>query len=97
MSVSNLEISDSFNIVNALAGGGPTPVPATVSFDVEWSGEQERFSLRNEELRFAGDFVLNTATLSWSAENEDGFSYKADPLSVGFAELGSMRNGRFFG
>lgn len=94
--VSDLQMPDYFNVVNAIAGGGPDPVPATVSFTVEWSGEEDRRAGRNTEQMWDGDFVVNTATLSWSAENADGFSFTADPYDVGFAQVGAMRNGSFF-
>jgi hypothetical protein len=91
-----LAVPDYFNVVNALAGGGPDPVAATVSFTVAWSGELSRLNPSSEEVGFAGDFVVNTAVLSWTAENADGFSFRADPFDGGFAMVGSMRNGSFF-
>ena len=93
---SNVVVPDYFNVMNGIVGGGPDPVSATVSFDMEWRGEIERRSLRNSAQSWDGDFVINTATLSWSAENPDGFTFMADPLDVGFAQIGRMRNGRFF-
>jgi hypothetical protein len=91
-----LAIPDYFTVANALAGGGPEPMAATVSFTVAWGGELSRLSARSEDVGFAGEFVVNTAILSWTAENADGFSFQAAPFDDGFAMVGSMRNGSFF-
>jgi hypothetical protein len=95
-SVSNLQIPDYFTVMNGIVGGGPEPDAATVSFTVEWGGGGERNSWRNTEQMWDGDFIANTATLSWTAENANGFSFTADPYDVGFAQVGAMRNGSFF-
>ena len=44
--VADLDVEDYGNVVNALMDG--TSVPATVSFDVSWSGVSERVNLRNQ-------------------------------------------------
>lgn len=95
MNVSNLEVPDFFTVPNSLMGGGPDPVTAVVSFDIQWDQEIERYSLNNEELAYAGDFVDCVSTLSWTSENPDGFTYSADPFDSGYAMIGTMRNGSF--
>ena len=34
----NVAVADYHDIINAIFGGGPAPVPSHVSFDVRWSG-----------------------------------------------------------
>ena len=92
--VSNHDIDDYGNVVNALTGG--SEVPATVSFAITWSGVQQRLNISNPDLGFAGEYVHNSATLVWSA-TESGSSFIANPLASVFAEIGHETNGVFFG
>jgi hypothetical protein len=80
----DLEIEDYGTVVNALRDG--PSVEASVSFDISWSGVDERVKIRNR----------STATLDWSASNESGFGFQSDPLASHFAEIGKERNGVFF-
>jgi hypothetical protein len=91
--VDDLDVEDYHDVVNALLDG--PSVEASVSFDVNWSGVDERVKIRNRATGFAGDFIHNKATLQWSA-SESGFSFISDPLGSGFAEIGHERNGAFF-
>jgi len=91
--VEDLEVEDYGNVVNALQDG--PSVEAEVSFDVNWSGGHGSSKVRNHDLRFRGEYIHDTATLVWSAE-EHGFSFQADSLASGFAEIGHERNGVFF-
>jgi hypothetical protein len=91
--VADLDVEDYHDVVNALVDG--PSVEATVGFDVEWSGRDELVRIQNFTNDFAGEYVRNTATLVWSA-HESGFSFQADSLASGFAEIGHERNGRFF-
>ena len=103
MHVHDLPMDDYFNLPNALADG--PEVDASVSFDVVWSRPvTRRVNVRdgtNGDL-FAGEFVEDQATVTWSGSNELGFSFTANPgdfsTSVpgrAFAELGHERNGIF--
>jgi hypothetical protein len=107
MHVHDLQIRDYFNIPNAL---GPvettTFVSATVSFDVVWTGPiTRRINLQNgtNGNTFAGEFVENQATVTWSATNALGFSFTANPGTLAtsdpdagpIVELGKERNGDF--
>jgi hypothetical protein len=101
--VHDLEIEDYFNFPNAAADGDS--VEATVSFDVVWSGLiTRRVNVTDAANGFAGKFLENQVTVSWSASNERGFSFVANPGSfatsvpeVGpFAQIGYERNGTFF-
>jgi hypothetical protein len=91
--VADLDVEDYGNVVNALQDG--PSVEASVSFDVSWSGVDERVKIRNKDSGFAGEYIHNYATLSWSA-SESGFSFTSDPLDSDFAEIGHERNGVFF-
>jgi hypothetical protein len=103
MHVQNLVMEDYFKLPNALANG--PEVDATVSFDVVWSGPVTRrlnVPDGSNGNRFAGEYVENQATVTWSGSNELGFRFTANPgdfsTSVpgrAFAELGHERNGIF--
>jgi hypothetical protein len=93
MHVADLDVEDYGNVVNALQDG--PSVEATVSFDVSWNGVNERVKIRNHTTDFAGEFIRNSATLVWSAE-EAGFSFQSDSHPAGFATIGHERNGSFF-
>ena len=101
MQVSKVPIIDYGNIGNALFGGGPAPVPGSVSFKVVWQGVRERVNIRNTDKLyggFAGEFVRNTAQMEWTATVGD-YTFASDPLdtsSSSFAEIGHERNGSFF-
>jgi hypothetical protein len=97
----DLHVLDFGNFGNAL-GGGPS-VPAKVSFEVRWSGVDDRVNIRDRSNGFAGEFVRDTdnpqaAQMEWSAIVGD-FAFVSAPLSTSssaFAELGKERNGSFF-
>ena len=101
MTASNLALEDYFNIPNALFRfQDPVEVDAAVSFDISWSGPiTDRSSVDDAGNGFSGDFLLNQATMTWSASNADGFSFTSDPSGTSsvFAQLGHMQNGVFFG
>jgi hypothetical protein len=55
-------------------------VPATVSFDVLWSGPvTRRVNLKDTVSDFAGEFNENQATVTWSATSSSGFSFTSNP------------------
>ena len=101
LEASNVAILDYGYIPNALFGGGPPPIPGTVSFKVVWSGVHERLNIKNTDPvygGFAGEFVRNSAQMEWSATVGD-YTLVSDPIvtsSSSFAELGHERNGSFF-
>jgi hypothetical protein len=94
----NVQVFDFHDIGNALFGGGAAPVPAVVSFKVEWSGAPDRASVNNPANGFAGEYVRGQAQMEWTATTGD-FHYVSAPLSTSsseFAELGHERNGSFY-
>ena len=101
LQASNVAIIDYGNIPNALFGGGPAPVPGTVSFKVVWHGVDQRLNITNTDPvfgGFAGEFVRNSAQMEWSAVVGD-YTLVSDPIATSFssfAEIGHERNGSFF-
>ena len=106
--VTNLALVDYRNIPTALGPQWQTAFdPATVSFDVVWSGpvtRRVRVAQGTNGNQFAGHYVENQATVTWSGTNHaTGFTFTSDPgnfsTSVAgraFAELGQEGNGSFF-
>jgi hypothetical protein len=102
MHVQNLPTDDYFKLPNALADG--PEIDATISFDVVWSIPiSRRLNFQNSTAidPFAGEFVENQATVSWSASNENGFSFTSNPGNAStsvdvFNELSHVSNGIFF-
>ena len=94
----DVPVLDSFHF------GGPTSIPATVTYSIEWEATGpavERGSKGNpaatDPAAFRGEFAPAIATGSFSGR-ELAFSFKADPdtsSSRGYAELGRERNGIF--
>lgn len=100
MKANNLAVSDYFTIPNALFHFlNPVSLPATCSFDIQWSGSvTDRSHVDDPVVGFAGEFVQSEATMTFSASRSDGFSFASDsfPTTSVFAQLGQMRNGIFF-
>jgi len=100
LQASDVAILDYGYIPNALFGGGPPPIPGTVSFRVVWSGVDQRLNIKNTDPvygGFEGEFVRNTAQMEWNATVGD-FTFVSDPIgtsSSSFAEIGHERNGSF--
>ena len=78
---------------------GVFPVPATVSFDVEWEGALAMAQIENDTQHFKGTFLSTGATISWSAE-QPGFRFHSemppDPKANLVSVLGREKNGAFF-
>lgn len=103
----NVPVMDFHDLANALTGGkglaNPpvppfTPVPATVSFDIEWSGVIERAIVINDDLDFTGQFVRTGATIEWSSQ-QAGFQFLSEapnPARNLYSVVGHERNGVFF-
>ena len=74
------------------------PVPATVSFDIEWSGITDREKVVNVIQNFRGQFVKTGATIDWSPESAD-FAFHSEtpnPDRNLYAVIGHEKNGVFF-
>jgi len=100
MRVSNAPILDYGTLQNALFGGGPSPIPGSVSFKVVWSGDQ-RVNIKNTDPvygGFEGEFIRGSAQMEWTAR-VGNYTFASDALatsSSSFAEIGRERNGSFF-
>jgi hypothetical protein len=101
MEAEDVPILDYGTIQNALFGGGPAPVPGSVSFRVTWGGAGQRVDIRNTDPifgGFAGTFIRNAARMAWTAK-VGPLRFESAPLatsSSSFAEIGHERNGIFF-
>jgi hypothetical protein len=98
MRAKNLRVMDFFNIPNALFRfQNPASVRATVSFDIRWLGPATGRSAVTSPPGSSGQLLMSPATMKWSAENAQGFSFKSDPSSTTsvFGQLGRVRNGIF--
>jgi hypothetical protein len=98
MRAKNLHVRDFFTIPNALLRFlSPASVRATVSFDIRWTGPVTSRSAVTSPPGSSGQLLMNTATMKWSAQNAQGFSFKSDPSGTksAFAQLGRVRNGIF--
>jgi hypothetical protein len=101
MRVSKAPILDYGTIQNALNGGGPSPVPGSVSSKVVWSGGGPKVNIRNTDPVFGGfegQFIRDTAQMEWTA-TVGNYTFVSDALatsSSSFAEIGHERNGSFF-
>lgn len=94
--VENLHIKDFGNFGNSFGGGAS--IPAVVSYEVRWSGVEQRLNLKDPVAQFGGEFVRGHARMQWSAIVGD-YAFQSDPLdtsSSDFASLGTERNGSFF-
>ena len=94
--VKDLRIAD-FGNFDGSFGNGPS-TPATVSFEVRWSGVGQRLHVTDPDARFGGEFVRGQAQMAWSAVVGD-YEFRSDPIETStsdFASLGTERNGSFF-
>lgn len=107
MHVEGLSVPDAHDLANSLTHGqglpgmgipAIAPVPASVSFDVQWSGEIDRETVVNEAQNFRGDFIKTGSTIKWSSI-QDGFSFESEdpnPVRSFGATIGREQNGVFF-
>jgi hypothetical protein len=96
LTVANLPLFDYFTIPNALLN--PTNFnPAVASFQVHWAKSNQHVKVSNPAEGFSGQFVQNTATMSWSVSSQ-GNVYQSAPESTSFslfAQVGHEQNGVF--
>jgi hypothetical protein len=94
--MTNQAAHDFGSIPNSL-GNGPS-VATTISYDLEWSGVQQRTQVSDATQGYGGQFLLTEATINWTATSVNGFSFASDAAgqTTAFAQLGHERNGVFF-
>ena len=96
MRVSDQDIEDYHDIVNALMDG--PSVPASVSYRIHWHGVNQRVNVHDATNGFQGTYIEDSATVEWSG-SEAGFTFVSDPADTSiteFAEIGREKNGVFF-
>ena len=103
----DVPVMDFHDLANALTNGhglanppvpAIPPVPATVSFDIEWGGVIERAIVTNESQDFTGQYVQTGATILWSSK-QAGFEFLSEPRNPArnlYSVVGHERNGVFF-
>ena len=92
--VSGLHLTDYFTLANSFADGGLLgEKPATVSFEVRWSGGGAAQTI-GDGANFEARVIEDSATIHWRAE-EEGFRFVSKTSTLNFAEIGSERNGVF--
>jgi hypothetical protein len=98
MKMTDLALTDFFDIPNALFRfEDPVSSPATCSFDIHWSGPVTSRGAVTASPGSTGQLIMNSATMTWSASNAQGFSFVSDPSGTSsfFAQLGHVQNGIF--
>jgi hypothetical protein len=96
--MTDLPLKDYFTIPNALLRfKNPVSVPATCSFDIHWSGPVTSRGPVTSPKGSVGELVMSQATLTWSAQNAQGFRFQSDAAGTTseFAQLGHVQNGVF--
>ena len=105
--VRDVPVTDAHDLYNNLTKGqgyAPlgvppvAPVPAKVSFDIEWSGITDSAKVVNVMQNFRGKFVKTGATIDWSAESAN-FAFQSEspnPARNLYAVIGHEQNGVFF-
>ncbi len=91
--VTEVRMDDYHDVANSLRQGAR--VPATVSYEIRWSGVTGGDETRNTEQHFAIRFAEMNATMTWRAETEQ-FTAVSSPSKSRFAAIGTERNGMFF-
>lgn len=92
----NIDLPDFHDVKSALTGG--PSVPATVSFNLQWSGVVRRLHITNETDGFTGFYIEDKCTVECSSQQE-GFTFVSDPASTSqnvYSVIGQERNGVFF-
>src|SRR5262249_47035311 len=103
----DVPVQDAHDLYNNLTNGQGypplgippfAPVPATVSFDIEWSGITDREKVANVMQNFRGQFVKTGPTTDWSAESADCAFQSESPKPDRnlYAVIGHEQNGVFF-
>jgi len=95
-----VKVTDYRDFFNAVLGGGPTPLPSRVSYDVRWSPSGGQQAIRDSTFGFVGDYIPGSATITFEAMDDHGsVIYRSDTdgqSNVGQPAVGVERNGVFF-
>lgn len=103
----DVPVMDAHDLLNNLTNGQGfpslgvppiAPVPATVSFDIEWSEITDSAKVVNIMQNFRGQFVKTGATIDWSAESAN-FAFQSEspnPARNLYSVIAHEQNGVFF-
>jgi hypothetical protein len=106
----DVSVMDAHDLYNNLTNGHGfpslgippvAPVPAKVSFDINWRGITESAKVVNPMQTFRGQFVKTGATIDWSAESfgSTPFAFQSEvpnPARNLYSIIGHEQNGIFF-
>ena len=102
LEMTDMPIHDFFDFVNSVTHAIP-PDDATVSFRVEWTVDGPWRTTDNPaedfQFRFRESVAPDGASIVWSSQNANGFSFQSDPAEASinlYANLGRERNGVFY-
>jgi len=98
LAVDDLHIQDYGNIKNAITGYAGPPVPAVVSFTVQWTATGGVNNWSNAAQQFRGAFRNALAQIEYTIRTVD-FDITSAPLADSTtvaAELGQESNGSFY-
>lgn len=96
--MSDYHLKDYQNLQNGIFGGGPQPVPATLSFRVQWNCPSPAGTANIASEKYRGTVKTGTAQMEWSARIGD-LLYQSFPISTStsdVAELVQESNGSFY-
>jgi hypothetical protein len=103
----NVRVKDHHDILSAIQGGGPRPIPSQVSFDVRWHGRGQHRKIRDKKFGFEGQYITGPATVSFTAKRDGSdvvyrsvatgqYNPTVKQMGAGSPAVGRERNGIFF-
>jgi len=98
LEVEDLHIKDYGNLENGITGDGGPPVPAVVSFKVQWTAAGAVNHFDNAAQKYRGDFRYGTAQIEYRIRTGN-FDIVSAPLADSTtiaAQLGQESNGSFY-
>jgi hypothetical protein len=96
MQVTDIDIEDYHDLINALMDGDS--VPAVASFRIDWTMSRDKHRFHDVPDGWDANVVFNSATCEWRART-DFATFVSDPATTStspFAEVGHERDGVFF-
>ena len=96
--MSDYHLKDYHDLQNGIFGGGPNPVPATLSFRAKWNCPAAGGTANIAAQKYRGTVKVGTAQMEWSARIGD-MLYQSFPIGSStsdFAELVQESNGTFY-
>jgi hypothetical protein len=105
--MSNVPVKDYHDIVTAVTGKGPKPIPSHVGFDVRWHGHGSHKKIHDKTFGFEGQYVTGGATITFTTSHDGGkvvynsksagqYNPTVKQGGAGSPAVGSELNGIFF-